>query len=91
MPAELELPTSVESFIITRSIDINAPAADAFEALLDELGKEGQMPGGQPFPMVIEPWPGGRWFRDRGEAGGHKFGTPGYVQTLTPSKSQARS
>lgn len=83
MPSELEVPATVESFIITRSIDIKAPAAAAFEALLDELGKEGQMPGGQPFPMVIEPWPGGRWFRDRGEAGGHKFGHLwGHVQVI---------
>ena len=33
--------------------------------------------------MKIEPWPGGRWFRDLGETGGHKYGHLwGHVQVI---------
>ena len=40
---------SVESFEICKEIEISAPIDIAFEAMLDELGPEGQMPGGKPF------------------------------------------
>src|SRR5208283_3974739 len=47
----------IQSLTIQREIQIAAPIEIAFEAMLDELGPEGQMPGGKPFPMKIEPWP----------------------------------
>src|SRR5260221_4852388 len=72
---------SVESFEIGKEIEISAPIDIAFEAMLDELGPEGQMPGGKPFPMKIEPWPGGRWYRDLGNNAGHLWG---HVQVIKP-------
>ena len=72
---------SVDSFEIRKEIEIAAPIELAFEAVLDELGPESQMPGGQPFPMKIEPWPGGRWFRDLGNNTGHVWGQ---VQVIKP-------
>jgi hypothetical protein len=39
------------------------------------------MPGGKPFPMKIEPWPGGRWYRDLGNNAGHLWG---HVQVIKP-------
>jgi hypothetical protein len=39
------------------------------------------MPGGTPLPMVIEPWPGGRWYRDLGKSTGHLWG---HVQVIKP-------
>ena len=72
---------SVESFEICKEIEIAAPIDIAFEAMLDELGPEGQMPGGKPFPMKIEPWPGGRWYRDLGNNSGHLWG---HVQVIKP-------
>lgn len=39
------------------------------------------MPGGKPFPMVIEQWPGGRWYRDLGGNAGHLWG---HVQVIKP-------
>ena len=72
---------SVESFEIGKEIEISAPIDIAFEAMLDELGPEGQMPGGKPFPMKIEPWPGGRWYRDLGNNSGHLWG---HVQVIKP-------
>src|SRR5882672_3286784 len=72
---------SVESFEICKEIEIAAPIEIAFEAMLDELGPEGQMPDGKPFPMTIEPWPGGRWYRDLGNNSGHFWG---HVQVIKP-------
>jgi hypothetical protein len=69
----------VESFEIRKEIEISAPINVAFEAMLSELGPEGQMPGGKPFPMKIEPWPGGRWYRDLGNNSGHLWG---HVQVI---------
>src|SRR5256885_3341556 len=72
---------SVESFEICKEIEISAPIDITFEAMLDELGPEGQMPGGKPFPMKIEAWPGGRWYRDLGNNTGHLWG---HVQVIKP-------
>ena len=36
---------------------------------------------GKPFPMKIEPWPGGRWYRDLGNNSGHFWG---HVQVIKP-------
>jgi uncharacterized protein YndB with AHSA1/START domain len=72
---------SVESFEIAKEIEISAPIDIAFEAVLDQLGPEGQMPGGKPFPMKIELWPGGRWYRDLGDKSGHLWG---HVQVIKP-------
>ena len=72
---------SVETFEISKEIEIAAPIDIAFQAMLDELGPEGQMPGGKPFPMKIEPWPGGRWYRDLGNNSGHLWG---HVQVIKP-------
>src|ERR1700752_3151793 len=47
-------------------IKIDAPLDIAFQAVLDELGPEAQMMDGASLKMKIEPWPGGRWYRDLG-------------------------
>jgi uncharacterized protein YndB with AHSA1/START domain len=72
---------SVETLEIRKEIEIAAPLEIAFEALLEELGPEGQMPDGRPFPMKIEAWPGGRWYRDLGNTAGHLWG---HVQVIKP-------
>ncbi len=72
---------SFESFEIFKEIEIAAPIDIAFAAMLDEIGPENQMLGGKPFPMKIEPWPGGRWYRDLGNNSGHFWG---HVQVIKP-------
>jgi uncharacterized protein YndB with AHSA1/START domain len=72
---------AVQAFAIHKQIEIAAPIELAFAALLDELGPESQMPGGKPFPMTFEPWPGGRWYRDLGHQAGHFWG---HVQVIKP-------
>ena len=73
--------TSVETMEIRKHVEIDAPLEVAFAALLDELGPEGQMPDGRPLAMKIEPWPGGRWYRDLGNNAGHFWG---HVQVIKP-------
>jgi hypothetical protein len=68
---------------IQKEIDIDAPLAVTFEALLEQLGPSSSMPGGKPMPMKIEPWPGGRWYRDLGNNAGHLWG---HVQVIKPPK-----
>ena len=51
---------------VTQSIEIKAPIGDAYKALLRRLTSESSTPDNKPMPMVLEEWPGGRWFRDLG-------------------------
>jgi hypothetical protein len=71
----------IQTISITREIEIAAPIEIAFEAMLEEIGPGGEMPGGKPFPRVIEQWPGGRWYRDLGNNAGHLWG---HVQVIKP-------
>jgi uncharacterized protein YndB with AHSA1/START domain len=71
----------VHAFAIRQEIEIGAPIDIAFQSVLDELGPEAQMPNGQTLSMKIEPWPGGRWFRDLGGNAGHLWG---HVQVIKP-------
>src|SRR3954468_8445668 len=71
----------IESLHILKEIEIAAPPALAFEAVLAEIGPGSELPDGRPFPMAIEPWPGGRWYRDLGDNSGHLWG---HVQVIRP-------
>jgi len=71
----------INAFEIRKEIEIGAPIEIAFQAVLEELGPEGQMPNGQSLSMKIEPWPGGRWYRDLGNNAGHLWG---HVQVIKP-------
>jgi uncharacterized protein YndB with AHSA1/START domain len=74
---------TVHTIDIRKDIFIAAPPEIAFEAVIEELGPGSQLPDGKPFPMKIELWPGGRWYRDLGETGGHKYGHLwGHVQAI---------
>jgi hypothetical protein len=64
---------SIENLTLTinQEIHVNASLAVTFEALLEQLGPGNEGGAGVPMPMVIEPWPGGRWYRDLGDNNGH--------------------
>lgn len=64
---------------VTQEIQVRAPLDATFEALLEEIAAGNQTPDGAPLPMTIEPWPGGRWFRDLGNGNGHFWG---HVQAI---------
>lgn len=71
----------LQSIQIVQETLIAAAPQIAFDAILAELGPEGAMPDGTAFPLKLEPWPGGRWFRDLGNNAGHFWGT---VQVIKP-------
>jgi uncharacterized protein YndB with AHSA1/START domain len=56
---------------IEKEVHIRASLDDAFAALLEEIGPNNSTPDGRPLPMKLEPWPGGRWYRDLGGDNGH--------------------
>ena len=68
-----------ETFTIKEEIRVRASLEKTFESLLAEMGARNQSPDGRPLPMVIEPRPGGRWFRDLGAENGHLWG---FVQSI---------
>ena len=70
-----------QTFELVREAQIDAPIEITFQAVLAELGPEGQMPDGKPFPMKLELWPGGRWYRDLGNNAGHFWA---HVQVIKP-------
>jgi hypothetical protein len=59
---------------VTEEIHVRAPLDATFETLLEEMGPHNETPYGEQLPMTIEPWPGGRWFRDLGGNNGHFWG-----------------
>jgi uncharacterized protein YndB with AHSA1/START domain len=63
-----------ETFTIKEEIHVRASLEKTFASLLAEMGARNQTPDGTPLPMVIEPRPGGRWFRDLGGDNGHFWG-----------------
>ena len=65
----------------TQSIDIKAEIAAVFRSVLHRLGDGFANPQGESLQMIMEPWPGGRWFRDRGNGIGHLWG---HVQVIKP-------
>ena len=64
---------------ITEEIHVRASLDATFDALLEQMGPGNETPDGTPLPMVIEPRPGGRWFRDLGNDNGHFWG---HVQAI---------
>lgn len=59
---------------VTQEIHVRASLEDTFEAMLEQLGPYNTTPE-KPMPMKIEPWPGGRWYRDLGDNNGHFWGS----------------
>jgi uncharacterized protein YndB with AHSA1/START domain len=72
--------TGIESLLLTvnQEIQVNASLQATFDAILEQIGPENETPDHK-MPMKIEPWPGGRWFRDLGDGNGHFWG---HVQAI---------
>lgn len=81
MSTAVAVPSAVENLIlnITNELHVRASLEDTFESLLEQLGPGADTPDGKAMPMKIEPWPGGRWYRDLGENNGHLWG---HVQAI---------
>ena len=66
---------------INQSVEMKAAIGDAYQSLIRRLSDENSTPDNKPMPMVLEEWPGGRWFRDLGSSQGHLWG---FVQVIKP-------
>jgi hypothetical protein len=70
----------IRSLDFTKEQRIEAPIEIVFETILEEIGPGNELPG-HPMPMKVEPWPGGRWYRDLGNNTGHFWG---HIQVFKP-------
>lgn len=66
---------------VNQQIEIKAAIGDVFRSVLHSLGEGNTTPKGDSMQMILEQWPGGRWFRDRGNGIGHLWG---HVQVIKP-------
>jgi hypothetical protein len=66
---------------VNQHIEIKAAVGDVFRSVLYRFGEGLSTPKGEPLQMILEQWPGGRWFRDRGNGIGHLWG---HVQVIKP-------
>src|SRR5207247_5765403 len=64
---------------VTEEIHVRATLEATFAALLEQLGPFNETAEDKPMPMKLEPWPGGRWYRDLGDGNGHFWG---HVQAI---------
>lgn len=71
--------TDQSTFTITEEIFVRASLDTTFDSLVTQLGPMNETPDGRPLSMVIEPRPGGRWYRDLGGDNGHLWG---FVQSI---------
>jgi hypothetical protein len=67
------------SLDITEELFVRSSLVATFDALLEEIGPSNKGYDDTPMPLVLEPWPGGRWFRDLGDNNGHFWG---HVQAI---------
>ncbi|MGA3067526.1 MAG: SRPBCC domain-containing protein [Tepidisphaeraceae bacterium] len=74
-----------DSFVlnIQKELQINAPAQIVFDAIIEESTAGFRPNDGADMNMRLEPWPGGRWYRDLGNNTGHLWG---HVQVIKPPK-----
>jgi hypothetical protein len=68
-----------ETFNITEEILVRATLDTTFASLIAQMGRLNETPDGKPLPMILEPRPGGRWYRDLGGDNGHLWG---FVQSI---------
>lgn len=71
----------IRTFEVAKEEEIAASIEIVFETLLEQLGPYNQTPDGTSMSMKIEPWPGGRWYRDLGNNTGHFWA---HVQAIKP-------
>src|SRR5262245_64110849 len=66
---------------VEQRIEVKAAIGEVFRTVLHRFGEGNTNPKGESMQMILEQWPGGRWFRDRGNGIGHLWG---HVQVIKP-------
>jgi hypothetical protein len=64
---------------IEQHVEVKAAIGSVFRSVLHRFGEGSTNPKGESMQMILEQWPGGRWFRDRGNGIGHLWG---HVQVI---------
>jgi hypothetical protein len=64
---------------VNQQVEVKAAIGDVFRSVLHRFGEGSTNPKGESMQMILEQWPGGRWFRDRGNGVGHLWG---HVQVI---------
>src|SRR5437762_12101759 len=64
---------------LEQHVEVKADIGDVFKGVLYRFGEGSTNPNGEPMQLILEQWPGGRWFRDRGNGIGHLWG---HVQVI---------
>ena len=67
------------TMVISEEIYVEASLETTFDSLIVQMGRQNETPDGKPLPMILEPRPGGRWYRDLGGDNGHLWG---FVQSI---------
>ena len=83
MTTQVAEQNAVQTLNVLKETTIDASIEIVWESILEEMGPAGTGENGAPMPMKIEPFPGGRWYRDLGEGAGHLWG---HVQVIKPPK-----
>ena len=73
----------IHTLEVVKDEEIAAPIEIVFETILEQMGPYNEAPGTGPMPMVLEAWPGGRWYRDFENDAGHFWG---HVQAIKAPK-----
>ena len=71
--------SETQTFTVTEEINVRASLEQTFDSLIANMGRLNEAPDGTALPMVLEPHPGGRWYRDLGGDNGHLWG---FVQSI---------
>ena len=66
---------------VEQQVDVQGTLDDVFKSVLYRFGEGNVRPDGESMQLQIEPFAGGRWFRDRGEGIQHLWG---HVQVIKP-------
>jgi len=66
---------------VEQHIDVKGEPEKVFATVIHRLGKGNSNLEGESLQLELEPRPGGRWYRDRGNGIGHLWG---FVQVIKP-------
>ena len=64
---------------VEQHVEVKAAIGNVYRTVLHRFGEGNTTPKGDSMQLILEQWPGGRWFRDRGNGVGHLWG---HVQVI---------
>ena len=64
---------------VEQQVEVKAAIGSVYRSVLHRFGEGSTNLKGESMQMILEQWPGGRWFRDRGNGIGHLWG---HVQVI---------